>query len=277
MTSAYATESLLPKVAEVLAARALDKPVLVEAGSVGPLTHRVDRLAVRLLYRSARHFTVRDVLSLDELVAAGVRRGSVDVVPDAATAVEPAMEIAHDDLRAVGVDASVPYVVLSLRDGVDDGATCSAVGAALAALPESWPVVLLAHCHDEPVDDRRVLTRVPGGERVVVVEPTHDTSAVGVIAGAALAVGTRFHQAVLAGAAGVPAVAFVSSDYDRLRLSGQDSSGLRVLHVSTPQESVTRTVRGLIGNGPVAPTDRWDPMPLSDALEGLLPPPPPLP
>lgn len=277
LTSTYATESLLPKVAEALAARMLGVPVLVEAGSVGPLANRFDRFAVRLLHRFARHFTVRDTLSLDELAAAGVEHGAATVVPDAATAVEPAMDVASRDLDAVSVDAAAPYVVLSLRDGVDDDTTCSAVGAALAAVPESWPVVLLAHCHGDSVDDRRVLGLLTGSDRVTVVEPSHDSAAVGVVAAASLAVGTRFHQAVLAGTAGVPTVAFVASDYDRLRLSGQHSPGLRIVDVSTPPEAVTSAVAELIGAGPVTPTDRWSPDLLAEALGGALPPPPPLP
>lgn len=277
LTSAYATESLLPKVGEALAASALGLPVVVEAGSVGPLTHRLDRRAVARLVRLARRFTVRDEGSLAALAECGVAPGSITVVPDAATAVQPATEEAHAVLAAVGVDAGAPYAVLSLRDGLDDDATVRSVGVALGAVPDAWPVVLLPHCADERVDDRRVLDGLVGRERIAIAEPTDDRTAVGVVAGASLAVGTRFHQAVLAGAAGVPAVAFTASDYDRLRLSGQRSSGLTVLSVDASAAEIADAVRERVAAGAVTPTDAWDPAVLAEVLADLLPPAPPLP
>jgi polysaccharide pyruvyl transferase WcaK-like protein len=277
LTSAYATESLLPKVGEALAARALGVPVVVEAGSVGPLTHRLDRRAIGRLARLAHWFTVRDDDSIAALAACGVAAGAVAVVPDAATAVRPATDDARSVLADAGVDAGAPYVILSLREGLDDAVTVRSVGAALAAVPGTWPVVFVAHCANALVDDRRVLDGLPGRERVVVVEPPDDRTAVAIVAGAALAVGTRFHQAVLAGAAGVPALAFAATDYDRLRLSGQHSPGLTVLAAGAPPAAIAHAVRERSSVGTVAPTEHWDPASLAAVLHDLLPPPPPLP
>ena len=200
LASRYGPEGLWPKVAEAIAAGALGTPVLVEAASIGPLTHPVDRVGIRLLGRSAVHLSVRDGgSSLHQLRHAGVDIDRVDVVPDAATLAlsgrpEPA---------ATAPDG--PYAVLSLRDGVDSPAVLARVRSALDALPHDLPVVFVAHCDGPLVDDHRALDAL-GSRRPVRVPdpPPGHGEAAALIGGATVAVGTRVHLAVLASAAGVP-------------------------------------------------------------------------
>lgn len=278
LTSNYATEGLAPKVLEVLAAKVLGTPVLVEAGSVGPLHHRADSLAIRQLARVAGTMSVRDPQSRDVLHALGVAHNAIEVVPDVATSLVGSFKSPTvTTLRPHGIDPDRPYVVLSLRDGLDGPSVGPPLDAALRALPDDLPVVLVPHCESELVDDRRVLRHLTEAERVTALVGLSADESVAVIAGAKLVLGTRFHQAVLAGASGVAAIAVVSSDYDRHRVSGLQSTGLVVLGTDATSAEITAVVDDALRSPAPEPTERWSDDRFASLLGALLPPPPPLP
>ena len=278
LTSSSATEGQVTKALEVMAAKVLGTPVLVEAGSVGPLHHLADRLAIRRLAQVAGTMSVRDPRSREVLLTLGVAPEAVEVVPDVATSLvgNVASPIAPV-LASVGVDPDRPYAVLSLRDGLDGPNIGPAIDAALRALPGDLPVLLVPHGESESTDDRRVLRRLTAADRVTPLAGLDADEAVAVIIGARLALGTRFHQAVLAGAAGVPAIALVSSDDDRHRISGLESTGLVVVDTDATLAEITATVDQVLQAPAPAPTERWSDDRFARLLGDLVPPPPTLP
>jgi hypothetical protein len=203
------------------------------------------------------------------------------VVPDPATAAAGHLgrgpERARAWLEALNVPPERPYVVVSLRDGAPADLTyLPTVRRALEALPEHTAWIYLPHCTDvgggRGSDDLDVLRADPWAGAHLVPGPASlgDRGAVGLIAGAALAIGTRFHLSVLAAATGTPAVCLVGDDYDRLRVRGlRAAPGVRIVELDDP-DGAEAAVAELLTAARPEPTERWDPAPLVAALDAAM-------
>jgi hypothetical protein len=90
------------------------------------------------------------------------------------------------------------------------------------------------------------------------------------IAGATLAIGTRFHLSVLAAATGTPAVCLVGDDYDRLRVRGlREAPAVRIVELDDP-DGAEAAVAQLLAAGRPEPIERWDPAPFIEALDAAM-------
>lgn len=283
LASRYSAEALMVCVVQVLVARAFGLPVFVEGPSIGPIEMRRDHAAIAELLNDATRVTVRDPISAK--VARRVGR-AIDpaVVGDPATAalehLGAGRSIARSWRRAQGIDDGRPYAVLSFRPWASDVRNVASLRAAmdaLAAAPGDVAAVLVPHCSgDDDHDDRALLQADPAlADRLAVWDPAIDVqAAVALIADATLSVGTRFHQSVLAAAAGVPAVALVADEYDRLRIRGHQRAGtVRVAELDDPAAVADAVTEALAGPAP-EPGPRWVASDFTEALGGVLPPAP---
>ncbi|HRW37253.1 MAG TPA: polysaccharide pyruvyl transferase family protein [Aquihabitans sp.] len=280
LASRYADEALLVVAGEVLVARAFGLPVLVEGPSIGPLETRRDQAATAEILNAAASITVRDRASADAARRVG-RVVEAAVVPDPATAALAAAPAAAERVRAWRHGRNIPddrgYAVISLRGGIDGERHLDAARAAIEALPEHTALVHLPHCTGDPgADDRQILDDPWFGAHLVPFELDDRAAAVALVAGATIAIGSRFHLAVLAAAAGVPAVGLVGDEYDRLRLRGVAGTGaVRRIETDEPEAAAT-AVRELLANDRPEPGPRWDGEAFAARLGAQLPPAPSL-
>jgi polysaccharide pyruvyl transferase WcaK-like protein len=277
-TSKYRIEQMLPRLAEVEAARVLGVPFLFESGTVGPFEGVLDRRLARRMISGLHRLTVRDgPRSADTARSLGAT--DVAEVPDAATAFEPGPAADRDAwLTGHGVDPSRPYAVVSIRDTRDptavgdSDATFDTLVAALGVVAERGiQAVFLPHCIAPETDDR------PAGRAVAERAPllVHDDMApdevaVAMIHGAALAVGNRFHLALVADAAGTPALFLAATPFDDLRAGAFTGGNVAVVRAQPggTAGAAAATERIERGHGPPGP--RWDPAELGRALQQLL-------
>lgn len=282
LASRYAEEALLVIAAEALIARAFGLPVFIEAPSVGPVELRRDHAALAQLFNDAARITVRDPASADAARRIG-RAVDPLVVPDPATAaVAAARGPATAAARAWLADRNIPegraYAVFSLRGGRSDAKHLATIRRAAEALPLHTALVYLPHCLDPGgADDdlSLVATDEWAAAHLVPFDPALGMqAAVALIAGARITVGTRFHLSVVAAAAGVPAVALVADEYDRLRLRGlRRWPGLRMVDRDEPEAAGQAVVDLVTGPRP-EPLPAWDPAVFATALGAVLPPAP---
>jgi polysaccharide pyruvyl transferase WcaK-like protein len=276
LASRYSAEALMVCAIEALIARAFNLPVFLEGPSIGPIETRRDHAAVAQLLNDAQRVTVRDRASADAARRIG-RTVVPTVVPDPATAAADHLGRGPADaaawLAALNVPPERPYVVVSLRDGSPrDIAHLPTVRRALEALPEHTAWIYLPHCTDagggRGSDDLEVLrSDAWAGAHLVPGPPSlDDRGAVGLIAGATMAIGTRFHLSVLAAATGTPSLCLVADDYDRLRVRGLRSApGVHIVELDDPDGAAAAVAASLAAERP-QPIERWDPEPFVSAL-----------
>jgi polysaccharide pyruvyl transferase WcaK-like protein len=281
LASRYSAEALMVCAIEGLIARAFGLPVFLEGPSIGPIETRRDNGAVSQLLNDAQRVTVRDRASADAARRIG-RAIDPQVVPDPASAALGHLGRGPADaaawLASINVPADRRYAVVSLRDGAPgDLAHMETVRRALGALPEHTAWIYLPHCTDagggRGADDLEVLRADEWvGAHLVAWDPAlGDRAAVGLIAGATLTIGTRFHLSVLAAAAGTPSVCLVGDDYDRLRVRGLRSApGVRIVELDQPEAAVAAVTELVAGPRP-EPTPHWDADGFAAALGAVLP------
>lgn len=265
-TSKYRIEQMLPRLAEVEAARALGVPVLFESGTIGPFDHAADRLLARRLLAGLTGVSVRDGARSAE-VARSLGVSNVLEVPDAATAAEPSESSARDAwLVRHGIDPSGPYAVVSVRDtrdptavGDTDATVETLVGALGVVAEESIPALFLPHCIVHETDDRpaghAVAERVP---LVMTQEMPPDDVAVALIHGAALTVGNRFHLALVADSCGTPALFLASTPFDAQRAGAFRGGNVRVVEAEATGQAGSTAARDALDTGRGEPAARWD-------------------
>jgi polysaccharide pyruvyl transferase CsaB len=116
------TRSLLYYLAILALARALRRRVMIYANGIGPLTREKNRRRVRRAVESADVVTLRDAHSLEELVSMGVAREDIAVTSDPVFAAGiPDAAGRREILKALGLDAARPFVVVSVRQWSADG------------------------------------------------------------------------------------------------------------------------------------------------------------
>ncbi|MEO6988718.1 MAG: polysaccharide pyruvyl transferase family protein [Aquihabitans sp.] len=276
-TDKFRAEQVLPRLAEMEVARVLDVPYLFVAGTIGPFHGPIGRLLARRGLAGMQRVTVRDgAASADQARSLG--RRDVVVEPDVATAAAPSTRTELADwLAARGIDAALPYGVVSLRDQRDtisdrDGpATIDTVVGAVNALGQrGLPVVFLPHCNHAWTDD------TPAGQEVASRAPLFvdglmpsDAVAVALIAGAAATIGNRYHLALVADAHGVPSVFLAATDFDHRR-SGSFTGGNVDVVASEGEAAGASAIERALGRGRGTPAPAWDAAPLLDAVRQSL-------
>lgn len=277
-TSKYRIEQMLPRLAEVEAARVLGVPVLFESGTVGPFEGLLDRRLARRTIAGLHRLTVRDgVRSADTARALGAEEAIE--VPDAATAFPPGPAAERDAwLAEHGIDPARPYAVVSVRDTRDptavgdSDATFDTLVAALEVVAErDIQAVFLPHCIAPETDDRpagrAVAERVP---LLVHDDMPPDDVAVAMVHGAALAVGNRFHLALVADAAGTPALFLAATPFDDLRSGAFTGGNVAVVRSEPGGTAGAAAAAERLDRGHGAPGPRWDPADLGRALSPLI-------
>jgi len=227
LTSAFAIPALWPQCAAVLVARALGVPVVFSGVTVGPFVDR-DRSLVTAAFAAADLVVVRDATdSPAELDRLGTDPGRIVVAPDPAVAALPAPTAEVDAVLTASGLADHPYAIVSLRDRatVPESAAVAALVDHLAA--RGIACLAVPHCVHPSEDDRRahsgVAERAPA---LLTVEPLPpDDVIAGLAARAALVIGSRYHLAVFAAAAGVPALALVDGPYTERKARGAGLAG----------------------------------------------------
>jgi len=276
LASRYSLEALQVFALEVGLARAFSLPVIIEGPSIGPLHTRRDQAYVAELLNSATGVTVRDLPSAEAARRIG-RNVKVRVVPDPATAALPAdavdVALARKWLRAHNIHDNRPYIVISMRGGSDGPSQIGAIRSILEGAPPDAALIYLPHCIGDPNgDDLSILEDEWLGQRLTPFDlGLGQRSAVALIEGALCTVGTRLHLSILAGAAGVRAVAITSSDYDRLRLKTLiDFSGLLIVD-DRQTDPLHTAIAELLERPEPTPVERWDPLRFASAVDALLP------
>jgi polysaccharide pyruvyl transferase WcaK-like protein len=276
MTSRYRISQLLPKLAEAEAAQQLGIPIVFESGTIGPFDNRVDVALARRILRPAARVSVRDgVRSRRSALEMGIDERSIIEVPDAATW-SPMRDddAAHAWLQQRGLDPRCGWAVVSLRDPRDPGASedgggvTEAVAEVIDALDRiGVPCVFVPHCVDTAIDDRVAAAEVASLAPLVIDDEMQaDQVIVGLIRHATVAVGNRFHLALIADAAGVPAVFLATSSFDDQRSESFSGGNVEIVQ---PAEAVG-AVLAAVERGRGEPGPMWSSQLFTAALSGYI-------
>ncbi len=221
LTSSFSAFALWPQMVTLLAARALRVPVVVSGVTIGPFKGLTDRVIAALGLRTASAITVRDSIhSPRALRLLGVASARVECRPDDAVALEPAP--AGEVERALadaGLGNGQRFFALSVHEweGLERSFEPLAELVEWLSVERGLTPLFIPHVTFELHDDRVLARRL--GVRVLDPLPP-DAVLVGIIGRAELAVGTRYHHAVIASARGVPALGVHGDAYTRIKLAG---------------------------------------------------------
>lgn len=252
LTSAYSRAALWPQAATMLAAHALGISVVVSGVTAGPFTGLADRLIASLALRRASLVTVRDRdrsgAMLKRLRVPGSR---IAEALDDATWLEPAPEEEIEYvLRALGIGGSAPFVAFAARGDHEDPAVSRALAQVADHLAAAGLALLFVPMYLGPGADTiaaeamRASLRERAGLRVLDPLPADDVI-LGVVGRAAVAVGTRYHLAVFAAAAGVPVVGLYDDAYTQMKLEGLEDiydGGVRAVPSTIAPEELVAAV-----------------------------------
>jgi polysaccharide pyruvyl transferase WcaK-like protein len=263
LTSSFSAYALWPQMVTLLAARALRVPVVVSGVTVGPFRGLADRVIAALGLRTAAAITVRDSIhSPRALRMLGVPPGRVQCRPDDATALEPAPAAEVEQALAVaGLGDGRRFFALSMHewDGLEESLRPLAELVDWISAERGLTALFVPHVTFELHDDRALARRLAGrlGAHVDLrlLDPLPaDEVLMGIIGRAELAVGTRFHQSVIASARGVPALGIHGDAYTRIKLEGLAAMAGGVVSAvpatSSPERLVAEATRLLeVGRG----------------------------
>jgi polysaccharide pyruvyl transferase WcaK-like protein len=233
LTSRYWQAAMWPQLWTILAAKALGIPAVVSGATIGPFSHPLDRVLAAMSLRAADKVVVRDAVdSPRALRRMRVRAQRIEVAPDPALALSAPTTTAVDDaLDQAGVPPGVAYVAVSLASGANAGRAAHAVADLLEATGAQGLHALFVPMvsGSGEGDDAHLLaslTSLLGTVPLHVLDPLPaDHVIAGVIERAYASVGTRYHLAVFAAAAGIPAIGFYDDEYGRRRFAGITSTG----------------------------------------------------
>ncbi|QAY60627.1 polysaccharide pyruvyl transferase family protein [Microbacterium protaetiae] len=235
MTSRYA-HHLYERVAITRMARYFDKPLLVTSQTVGPVLRPRDAELLAEIVGYASYFGARDDDSFALLRALVPDRdaGRSDQVVYR-TADDAVLLCAGETARAelVGMELPPRYVVASFTSdpgttGIAQDEYTAAIADTLTRLSDALDahVLLLPHTgalEGRPVGDQitdDAVVAAADTARIRALPVMTARAAAAVTAGAVLSVSTRYHAAVFAVAAAVPAVAVSLSYYSSVRFRG---------------------------------------------------------
>jgi polysaccharide pyruvyl transferase WcaK-like protein len=182
-----------------------------------------------------------DGASVRELRRLAVPRRLVQVGVDPAVTIEPASPAAVLDRLAL----TGPYAVIAAHGEV--AAALPHLRAAVEHLNARGIATLFVPMVVEGEHDDRILARELPGVRVLEELPDEEVL-MGVVGGAQVAIGTRYHLAVFAAARGVPAIGLHSDTYGRRKMRGlaaQSGEVVSALPVTASPAEVTRRLERL--------------------------------
>jgi len=227
LTSAFAVPTLWPQCAAVLVARALGVPVVFSGVTAGPFAAR-DLDLVTAAFAAAELIVVRDATdSPAELARLGIDPSRIVVAPDPAVAALPAPDGEVFAVLAALAVGDRPYVLVSLRDRAPVPETDAVAALVDHLAARGFACLAIPHCVHPSEDDRRAhagVAKLAPALRAVEPLPPDDVIS-GLVARAALVVGSRYHLAVFAAAAGVPALALVDGPYTERKARGAGLAG----------------------------------------------------
>lgn len=272
----YRNATLLPRLIEAEIAHEARVPIVIASSGFGPFSNLADRRTARRLFTIASRIFVRDPLSRRGVMELGVPARRVEMLPDAATGIEPGPvdEVEHL-LASHGISAGRPYLVASVRaDDPPDLLALVAESIVTAAETLDLPVVLMPHCASVYLDDRPPLNQIRGmlADTVRVVELGDippDVVAADLVRNAVVSVGTRFHNGVLSASWGKPSVLICDSEYDLQRARGLGRlPGTRILTVSRETRDPSKRVREIVRQKGT-PVQTPDPDPATSTILAL--------
>ncbi|MFV2000415.1 MAG: polysaccharide pyruvyl transferase family protein [Acidimicrobiia bacterium] len=247
LTSAFANWMLFPRLTEALIAQYAGVPVAITGAGLGPVTTDEHERALHELLSIAAFIDVRDRHSLDAAAALGIERDRVVVGPDAAVRIEPVADFEYLAFcKATGIAAG-RYVIVGARqsDPADVLDRIAAIAGAIAS-GHSVDVLLMPHVASGQDHDGVALQRI--GRRiddqvrtVLLADIPQDRMAADMIRRSVVALGTRFHNGVLACFAGTPALLWSTSPYDRQRIRGLANSHPGLVFEVTPRTHFLRS------------------------------------
>ena len=233
LTSRYWRAAMWPQLWTILVAKALGMPAVVSGATIGPFSHPLDRILAVMSLRAADKVVVRDAVdSPRALRRMRVRTARIAVAPDPALALQAPSAMSVDDaLDQAGVPADAEYVAVSLGGSADTARAAQAVADVLAVATAGGLHVLFVPMvsGSGSGDDLHLLatlTDLLGTVPLHVLDPLPaDHVIAGVIERACASVGTRYHLAVFAAAAGIPAIGLYDDEYGRRRFAGITTTG----------------------------------------------------
>ena len=268
LTSRYAIAELWPQLVTALIADALGVRVAFSGITVGPLDDAHDRAL------AGRAFGVAEVIVVrDRDRSARVVRACGATSPPIIEEVDPACSLAPAPIGEVdrvltdlGLSPGARFVAVSLRANPDAAVDLEALGRLLdhTASRYGLAVLLVPQCTDGSDDDREPLARLSErcspDTKVCRLDPLPaDDVIVGVVGRAALAVGSRYHLAVFAARAGVPALACYEDDYTRQKLLGLRDFAPALVSAVAGDASATTLIASADELLRAAPTPRCTP------------------
>jgi polysaccharide pyruvyl transferase WcaK-like protein len=278
LTSRYWRAAMWPQLWTVLVAKALGIPAVVSGATIGPFSHPLDRVLAAVSLRAADKVVVRDAVdSPRTLRRMRVRAERIEVAPDPALALRPPSAISVDDaLAQAGVPPGVEYVAVSLGGSADAARTAQAVADVLGVATAKGMHVLFVPMvagggEGDDIHLLATLSGLLGTAPLHVLDPLPaDHVIAGVIERAYASVGTRYHLAVFAAAAGIPAIGFYDDEYGRRRFAGITTTGTgRVTAVTLGSTEGAAAARQALQDGSRKPRETV-PLPALADLERSL-------
>ena len=200
------TRSLMYYTMIIKMAKRYNKPVMIYANGIGPVSREKNRERVRRAVESAKIVTLRDSGSLEELRSMGVTREDIVVTGDPVyTMTVPSKAEVREIITGAGIDPIKPYAVFSVR--TVSGGEVSAELAKLADMIYSelgFSIVFLAM---QPAVDIAASREVAAKMSSPAIIPESDFSPrelVGLLKDARFAVSMRLHALIFAERAGTP-------------------------------------------------------------------------
>ncbi len=236
-------------------AAAAGVPRIVSGVTVGPVSSDLDRLVLGRLLRGAASVTVRDRTTSSALAR---ELGAIEAIE----AIDDAVSLPR---APVAVTGRAPYAVLCAAP-----ATAESLAPAVAALAADHGLPTVAFAMDfypgwpdaEGLEALR--NALPDAAALEILDPVpSDAELAGIVAGARVAVGSRYHLAVFAAAGGTPAVLLWGDDYTRVKAQGLASVAPGVVPVARhdgPAALVGAVESALAGPRP-RPVAQTDPLP----------------
>jgi colanic acid/amylovoran biosynthesis protein len=206
----------------LLLAYRFEKPFVIYAQSVGPFEGIVPRRFIASLFSRAAFIGVREALSKEELIRCGVPANRVNVIPDAAFAMEPRFS---NDVQSIMENhglRTAKFVVMTVRQWFrrNDPRYHAYIGALAQVgqyfLKMDYKVAVVVHTlgPTPPEDDRIVsldlferLANYKQDCSVLIQEDLSPPELAALYGKAKILIGTRFHSIIFALIGGTPVYA----------------------------------------------------------------------
>lgn len=262
LTAAYPL-TVAEQVVVLSIAQALGKPTVVSGASLGPFDMPADGRLLGPALAAADLVAVRDAtVSPARAAALGVARGRIVVQPDPAFWMERAGddEVAAAASRAgIDLDGELGLLTVAQRPGgADQTAPLAAVVDTVTAETDVSFVGIPMYTPPTPADDAdldAVRGRLSSPERLIRADPIPDDPALLTLSGRARVVlGSRFHGAVLAAAAGTPSVLVHDGAYQRDKAESLAASiaSVHAIPLADGPDVIAEAVLGQLSETPAA-------------------------